>query len=214
MSPETTARDRLRDAAIETFARRGLRATLREIAADAGVTAGLVTHHFGSRDALRAACDDEVLRRVRALNEDGLARSPEEQIAMIGELDEQGATMAYALRLIREGGAAARGFLQRMVLDATGYLESAVAAGIVRPSRGDPTLRARYLVANQLGGLLLQADLLGMDLADGASLVRRIAEDTAFISLELYTEGLLADRSLLERYLVAAERPREPEESA
>ena len=214
MSPETTARDRLRDAAIETFARLGLRATVREIAADAGVTAGLVTHHFGSRDALRAACDAEVLRRVRALNEDGLARSPEEQIAMIGELDEQGATMAYALRLIREGGAAARGFLERMVVDATSYLEAAVAAGIVRPSRGDPVLRARYLVANQLGGLLLQADLLGMDLADGPALVRRIADDTAFISLELYTEGLLTDRSLLERYLVAAEGPREPEESA
>ena len=35
---ETTAtgpRDRLRDAAIETFARRGLAATLRQIAADA-----------------------------------------------------------------------------------------------------------------------------------------------------------------------------------
>ena len=56
---ESAPRDRLRDAAIETFARLGLGATVRQLASDAGVTAGLVTHHFGSKDALRQACDDE-----------------------------------------------------------------------------------------------------------------------------------------------------------
>lgn len=107
---EPTPRDRLRDAAIECFARRGLGATVRQIAADAGVTAGLVTHHFGSRHALRDACDDEVLRRIRELKTDGIHRSPDEQLAMIAELDEHGVTLAYLLRVVRAGGPAGPNF--------------------------------------------------------------------------------------------------------
>ncbi|MCW3159589.1 TetR/AcrR family transcriptional regulator [Micropruina sonneratiae] len=204
MSGDLSARDRLRDAAIESFARRGFGATVREIAADAGVTAGLITHHFGSRARLRTECDTEVLRRIQAINEDGLRRSPEQQLAMIGEIDAQGSTMSYALRLVRDGGPASRDFLERMVADSLGYLEAAVAAGVVKPSR-DAATRARYLVATQFGGLLLYAELLGLDLADGPALVRRIAAETAFTALELYTNGLLANRSLLDQYLANQE---------
>jgi AcrR family transcriptional regulator len=43
----------LLDAAVRVVARKGLRGlTYREVAAEAGVTYGLVSHHFGSRDAL------------------------------------------------------------------------------------------------------------------------------------------------------------------
>lgn len=43
----------LLDAAIRVVAGRGLRGlTIRSVAAEAGVTHGLVRHHFGSRDAL------------------------------------------------------------------------------------------------------------------------------------------------------------------
>jgi len=199
---ERTARDRLRDAAVDCFAAQGFGATVRDIAAHAGVTAGLITHHFGSKDALRAACDDEVLRRIRELKEDGIRRPPEQQIAMIGELDEQGATLAYALRLVRGGGPAARAFLRREIEDATQYMTDAVRAGILKPSR-DEAARARYLVTAQFGGMLLQADLLGLDLADSRTLVRELTKRTSLAALEVYTGGLLTDRSLLDRYLAA-----------
>lgn len=43
----------LLDATVRVVARKGLRGlTYREVAAEAGVTYGLVTHHFGSRDVL------------------------------------------------------------------------------------------------------------------------------------------------------------------
>lgn len=43
----------LLDASVRVVARKGLRGlTYREVAAEAGVTYGLVSHHFGSRDAL------------------------------------------------------------------------------------------------------------------------------------------------------------------
>jgi AcrR family transcriptional regulator len=204
MSEDSSGRERLRDAAIESLARRGLDATVREIATDAGVTAGLITYHFGARARLRAECDAEVLRRIRELNEDGLRRSPEQQLAMLGEIDAQGSTVAYALRLVREGGPAAREFMEQMIADTLNYLEAAVVTGVVKPSR-DPVGRARYLVAAQLGGLLLHADLLGLDLSDGPKLVRRIAAGTTYTALELYTDGLLANRSLLDQYLAGQE---------
>ncbi|MEZ5087602.1 MAG: TetR/AcrR family transcriptional regulator [Tessaracoccus sp.] len=67
-APETA--ERIRDAAISEFATHGFaKSTVRGIAAAAGVSPGLVIHHFGSKDGLRAACDDhvfEALTRVKA----------------------------------------------------------------------------------------------------------------------------------------------------
>ena len=64
-SEDLTARARIRDAAVARFGRDGFRAPVRAIAEDAGVSAALVIHHFGSKDALRAECDEHVLRVIR-----------------------------------------------------------------------------------------------------------------------------------------------------
>jgi AcrR family transcriptional regulator len=75
---DLTARARIRDAAIEQFAERGFdRATIREIARVAGVSPGLVRHHFGSKDELRRACDAYALDAMRqyvdrAMTDEGL----------------------------------------------------------------------------------------------------------------------------------------------
>jgi AcrR family transcriptional regulator len=64
---DLTARVRIRDAALEQFATHGFDgATIRGIAEAAGVSPGLVQHHFRSKDALRRACDQAVLELVRA----------------------------------------------------------------------------------------------------------------------------------------------------
>jgi AcrR family transcriptional regulator len=58
---DLTARARIRDAALDQFAARGVKAaTLKDIADAAGVSVGLVQHHFGSKDGLREACDKHV----------------------------------------------------------------------------------------------------------------------------------------------------------
>ena len=55
---DLTARARIRDAALRLFAERGLDGTtIRDIAKEAGVSGGLIRHHFGSKDGLRSACD-------------------------------------------------------------------------------------------------------------------------------------------------------------
>jgi AcrR family transcriptional regulator len=69
-SEDLTARARIREAALRHFADEGYqRATIRGIAQTAGVSPGLVRHHFGSKEELRQACDKyvfEILRRVNA----------------------------------------------------------------------------------------------------------------------------------------------------
>lgn len=64
---DLTARARIRDAALEAFAEHGFdRATIRSIARDAGVSPGLVRHHFGSKEDLRRACDAYTLAEMNA----------------------------------------------------------------------------------------------------------------------------------------------------
>jgi AcrR family transcriptional regulator len=63
---DLTARAKIRDAALQQFAEHGFEgATIRRIAEAAGVSPGLVQHHFGSKEGLRRACDDAVLELVR-----------------------------------------------------------------------------------------------------------------------------------------------------
>jgi AcrR family transcriptional regulator len=62
---DLTARARIRDAAIKLFGERGIEgASIRDIAAAAGVSSGLVRHHFGSKEALREACDQYAKERM------------------------------------------------------------------------------------------------------------------------------------------------------
>src|SRR5262245_26991420 len=68
---DLSTRARIRDAALTQFATYGFKgATVRGIADGAGVSAGLVQHHFPSKAALRDACDDYVLGFLRLLQED------------------------------------------------------------------------------------------------------------------------------------------------
>lgn len=66
-APEESAYARIRGAALEGFARNGVKATsIRDVAAAAGVSPGLVQHYFASKRALREAVDDHVTEVARA----------------------------------------------------------------------------------------------------------------------------------------------------
>ena len=63
---DLTARARIRDAALVEFAEHGVKgATTRGIAQAAGVSPGLLRHHFGSKEGLRRACDEALLDLFR-----------------------------------------------------------------------------------------------------------------------------------------------------
>ncbi|HJE59178.1 MAG TPA: TetR/AcrR family transcriptional regulator, partial [Nocardiopsis listeri] len=50
---DLTARARIRDAALTRFGQEGFGVSVRAIAEEAGVSPGLVIHHFGSKEKLR-----------------------------------------------------------------------------------------------------------------------------------------------------------------
>ena len=200
-SSDLTARARLRDAAIECFAAEGFSASVRTIATRAGVSAGLIRHHFGSKEALRAECDEAVLQMHRTAKVEGLT-APTAALTQLAAADEYGAMLVYILRSVQDGSPAGAAFIERMIADALAYSETAVAAGILRPSR-DPEGRARLLVTNSIGGLIVQLSLHPeISLADFKGVLHETFESTALPSIELYTHGVFADSTYLDQYLL------------
>ncbi|GAA0966584.1 TetR/AcrR family transcriptional regulator [Acrocarpospora macrocephala] len=109
MDPEDlTARARIRDAAMRHFGEHGYeRATIRGIAETAGVSPGLVRHHFGSKEGLREACDAYLIKTVRRLNEEAREfRAPREPGIMAAGRAEARPYLPYLARALVEGSAA------------------------------------------------------------------------------------------------------------
>jgi AcrR family transcriptional regulator len=207
-APASTV-ERIRDAAVVRFGRDGFAASLRTIAADAGVTAGLVVHHFGSKDGLRQACDEHVLGVIRSEKlRAATASTATGMLAQLAEVEQYGPYALYAVRSLQAGGALATAFVDQMVRDSEEYLAAGVAAGRVRPSR-DPAGRAKYLIYQGMGSLMLwitlRPDTVSVD--DFRSALREISDQITLPALELFTEGLFVDRTMLDDYLMYVPDP-------
>lgn len=200
---DLNTRARIRDAAITVFGERGFRAGVRAVAGTAGVSPGLVNHHFGSKDGLRAVCDEHVLalirdRKERALSTPGHAGA----LADLAAIEQYAPLVAYLVRSFQAGGRLATALFEHLTDDTARHLDAEVRAGRVTPSR-DPARRARYLTLVSLGSMLLHLQLRAdheHDL-DWATAIREMAETVTLPALELYSEGLLTDSALLTAYL-------------
>lgn len=212
---QLNTRTKILRAAIRRYATDGVNAPLRAVAADAGVSAGSIIHHFGSAEALRGACDEHVLAQARDRKSETLAAGPAGPAAFLFDLarmEEFAPLVGYILRRLQAGGELTRRLVDAFTEDAVAYLAEGERAGTVRPSR-DPEARARVLTEQALGALLLQlpAQSDHLDLDD---LPRWFAEYSNRIVgpvLEYYTEPLLADSALLDAYLAAHSSPSDPE---
>jgi AcrR family transcriptional regulator len=200
---DLTARARIRDAAVRRFAAEGFAVSVRAIAAEAGVSPGLVIHHFGSKEALRAECDEHVLQVIREAKAGTLAGpGPRDILAELATVEEYAAPVGYLVQALQVGGRLADAFLDHLTSDAEKYVQAAVDAGALRPSR-DPAARARFLVYLGVGALLVhvRGHPRGPDGLGAA--VRSYTEAIALPALELYTEGLLTEDTWLRQYLTA-----------
>jgi AcrR family transcriptional regulator len=83
---EPTNEERIRDAALRSFASHGVAATsLRTVAEAAGVSIGLLQHYFGNKAGLIAAVDQYVLRLVSdALEAQPLPTAPADSLTEAG----------------------------------------------------------------------------------------------------------------------------------
>ena len=203
-SADLTAASRIRDAAIEQFGQHGFGTGLRAIADTAGVSAALVIHHFGSKEGLRRACDDYVLELIADSKTEALqSMSPATWFAQLAEIESYAPVMAYLMRSLQSGGDLARALLQRMIDNAEGYIEEAVRAGNIKPSR-DPKARAKFLAMNGGGGFLLYLQMHDNP-TDLAAVLRDYGEDMMLPALELYTHGLMTDTSMYDAFVARYE---------
>jgi AcrR family transcriptional regulator len=160
---DLTGRARIRDAALALFAERGVeRTTLRDIARSARVSAGLVRHHFGSKDGLRARCDEYALERLMAVKEAGVHGG---QLADPGFLFERQPELLvlhrYLARSVVDGSPAAQAVLERMIALGEQWI-AAHHAGEIRDARAVGCV----LAAAQIGLLMVREQIsraLGVD---------------------------------------------------
>jgi AcrR family transcriptional regulator len=160
---DLTARARIREAALGHFAEDGYeRATIRAIARTAGVSPGLLRHHFGSKEDLRAACDGYVLEMVRQVNaevyeDSATAAATRHKTARLG---------AYIARSLADGSPTSGPIFDEMAAATEQWL---VRSDGLRedPPAVDRRVRAALLTAMALGVPLLREHVsraLGMDL--------------------------------------------------
>ena len=198
-SEDLTTRARIRDTAIDVFGAQGFAAGVRSIATAAGVSPGLVNHHFGSKEGLRTACDEYVLRVIRESKT--ASAGPTGMMEQLARIEEYAPLVAYIVRSFSAGGALARELFEHMVDDAVRYLDEGVRDGRFTPSR-DPEARARFLTRQNVGGLLLYAAMAGPDV-DFREALTALGDEVMLPALELYTDGLFTDSQALDVYLEA-----------
>lgn len=199
---------RIRDAAVDRFAHEGFDASVRSIAADAGVSPGLVIQRFGSKDGLHAACDAYVLDWIAAAKHASLGRAATGGfLQALAEVDDYAPLLGYIIASLRAGGEVASTFVDQMIADAHVYTQEAVMQGLIKPSV-DEEARVRYLVLSSLGAMLLSLGLNQRDGAmDHAAAARIFLNEQYLPMIELYTQGLMSDRRLLDDYLLYIEDP-------
>lgn len=182
---DLSARGRIVQSALECFAERGYaEATVREIAARAGVSPALVTHHFGGKAALRAECDARVERFL--LDKRDAQRDP---AATLREAVETfGPYLATMLDGQRDAAAA---LFARLLTVAREAVAEGVAAGRMHRS-ADPEAQAAALVVLGVAPFLLRRRLAAWA-GDGDG-VARVAVPLA----EIYARGLFTDRGLID----------------
>jgi AcrR family transcriptional regulator len=184
---DLTARARIREAALEHFALDGYdRATTRAIAKTAGVSQGQLRHHYGSKEALREACDRYVFEALHRAN------------AQL--LDDPGATVQiqqatkpfgrYVARSLADGSPTVGPIFDELVTMTEAWLVRADSSRKDTPTI-DQRVRAALVTAMKIGIPLLHEHVsraLGTDMfgPEGDRLI-------ALALLDIYSHALIDD---------------------
>ncbi|MEO7586619.1 MAG: TetR family transcriptional regulator [Arachnia sp.] len=205
---------RIRTTAFALFAQHGIRATTVRMVADAaGVSAGLVLHHFGSKQGLRTACDEWLLER---LGRDKAATVQGDTAAlgqMSSQLSELAPFMDYIVAGLSEGGEGADRLFDRVCDMTDDLITAGAAAGTMRKPEDRvawvTTLVALSCGASMLGGQVARR-LGGAKLLDPGVYARY-----ALASVDLFTHGMFIDDHF-QRSVVAAMKEQHllPEDTA
>lgn len=196
-SDDLTARARIRDAAIRAFARHGFAATsMRTIASDAGVSAALIVHHFGDKNALRTACDDYVVAAFTDDKHELIEAPTADRIrAALSDIDRYGPYIDYLGRMLGDSSPAADRLFDEILRLTRDTLEQQREAGLL-VEMSDPEMSALLVTMMGLGPVMMRTQIsrvLGQDQLSSAGLLR-----TTLPTLELLTHGIYASSVFLD----------------
>lgn len=206
---DLTARARIRDAAIAQFAEHGFRAaTIKSIAAAAGVSSGLVQHHFGTKERLREACDRAAVERIQqqlevVTNAGEEVASPDFASALYASSP---LLVRYLIRLLLENGPAAETLFDAMAEGTERFLSDA-APDRFPPGSEHARVGATMMTVMHLGPATLRAQVerrTGASLDDPASAPRLglvVLDVYAAMSRWLASETGIQARAAVAHYL-------------
>ena len=158
---DLSARAKIREAALGLFGSSGFGVSLRTVAQAAGVSPGLVIHHFGSKDGLRAAVDASVLALFleqfeilpKDLPADRLSRAMADIISDV--LGPSPDIRQYLRRCLLDETPAGTTIFDELVAATRRGLELLGRAGGIR-SDSDPEWRPFQVLSVILGPLLME----------------------------------------------------------
>jgi TetR/AcrR family transcriptional regulator, regulator of cefoperazone and chloramphenicol sensitivity len=179
------SREHLIEVSTKVFAREGFTGTsLRMIAVEAGVSAALLVHHFGSKQRLIEETIETTLGEWMR-EKDHLAELPlSEALSKWPQTAEDGIQkLAFFKQVMLSGGRPAQVLMERMHFEARERLTAMTKAGVMRDV-SDIDTAALLLAVYGMAPLILSDSIkkiLGGDIADP-----EISEKLARSSLELF----------------------------
>ncbi|TDC77003.1 TetR/AcrR family transcriptional regulator [Actinomadura sp. 7K507] len=194
---DLTGKARLRRAALHLFAQDGFDAvSIRAVAAEAEVSYALVRHHFGTKEGLREAVEEHVLRSLgEAMDELDRDRPPGDLVAALGTVSARlfGADpdiRGYLRRVLTDGGETGATVFTRLLNGTRQELERLREAGILRAD-ADPEWAPYQVLFLILGPLLLEPAIqptLDTDAFDQPTLERRSTANQHLLQNGLFTD--------------------------
>lgn len=175
---DVSSRTALLRATVVVVANGGLRAlTYRAVAAEAGVSHGLVRHHFGTRDHLIAeAMEFAIDESLRGSNMLSSALTPSEFAAGIESLAErESGIQSFQYELLLESRR--RPELKPLAERHYGAYRDAIAGQLRRMGIEDPSLTE--LIWYALDGIVFKQLVLPEDVGPALQRIRAIVEDAA-----------------------------------
>ncbi len=193
---DLTARARIREAAFRRFADQGVEGTsLRAIAEDAGTSAALVVHHFGSKDGLVRAVDDAAVAAFRSeIAKLATDRAPDALSADFGAVFERviggdPVMRAYLRRALLQNEPSSTALLDELLQATRRGLDVLERSGGLREVE-DPEWRPYQVLFIALGSMLLEP-LLQRELG-GHAFDRDVVRSRGIANLDFFAHGLLA----------------------
>jgi AcrR family transcriptional regulator len=191
---DLTAPARIRNAALEGFARDGVEATsIRDVARAAGVSPGLVQHHFRTKAELERAVNEYVLRlaaeayagfeeETEGADTEGLLKAMGDRITAF--VRDHRAALLHVIRSAALGEEAGLGIFDAFMAITSAQVERLAAEGTLRADI-DELWTALHVVIFNLGTVLLEPAIdrhLPAPLRDRGQLARWNEATTALIS--------------------------------